>query len=237
MINISIADLPIAIDNRYPYTEELCLSYRTERPPLFTVRASDAAIAEEREISGITAPPYLESTVVYREIARRLPQYDAMVFHGAVIALGGRAYAFTARSGTGKTTHLRLWLSEFGEEVHILNGDKPILRCMDGVWCAAGTPWRGKEKYGVNEILPLAGIVFLERGQENRISPLAAQEAFPQMYGQCFWPEDEAQLDRALSLTESVLESVPLYRLACNMAPEAAHVARAGIEATHAAEK
>lgn len=232
MFNILIAGLPVAIDNRYAYTEALCREYMTDMPPLFTVRASDAALAEESVASGIREPSYLESTVVYREIAKRLPTYDALVFHGAVLALDGRAYAFTARSGTGKTTHLRLWLSEFGDEVHILNGDKPILRHADGAWRAAGTPWRGKERYGRNEILPLGGIVFLERGRENEILPLVAEEAFPRMYGQCYWSEDEAALDRTLALTESILREVPLFRLACNMEPEAAHVARAGLESS-----
>ncbi|HBJ18900.1 MAG TPA: hypothetical protein DDY70_04060 [Clostridiales bacterium] len=226
MITIRIADLPIGIDNRYSYLTELCRDYLTDEEPLFTVRASDEELREESRISGIKNAGCLESTVVYRAIARKLPDYDALVFHGAVLAMDGGAYAFTAKSGTGKTTHLRLWLSEFGDEVHILNGDKPILRYIDGTLFAAGTPWRGKENYGRCEKMPLAAITFLSRGEKNTMTPTSPGDALFSFFGQIFMPEDEGAAQKTLTLTERILADTRLYRLTCNMDPEAAHVAR-----------
>ena len=226
MITIRIADLPVGIENRYSYLAELCRDYLTDEKPLFTVSASDEDLAEEARISGIRNRGCLESTVVYRAIARKLPYYDALVFHGAVLAEEGRAYAFTAKSGTGKTTHLRLWLSEFGDSVHILNGDKPILRYIDGTLFAAGTPWRGKENYGRCEMLPLDSIVFLSRGKENRIEETDPATTLFSFFGQIFMPEDPEAADLTLTLTERILSDARLYRLSCNMDPEAAHVAR-----------
>lgn len=226
MITVRIADLAVGIENRYSYLDGLCRDYLTDAPPLFTVSASDEELEEEARVSGISHRGCLESTVVYRAIARRLPYYDALVFHGAVIADGGDAYAFTAKSGTGKTTHLRLWLSEFGDAVHILNGDKPILRYINGTLYAAGTPWRGKENFGRSEMLPLKSIVFLSRGEENRVVPTDPASSLFSFFGQIFMPEEPQVADLTLSLTERILTDTKLYRLYCNMNPEAAHVAR-----------
>lgn len=230
MMTIGIAGLPIGIDNRYPYLTNLCADYLTDEPPLFTVRADDDEIREESRVSGIRDPGCLESTVVYRAIARKLPYYDALVFHGAVLAAEGGAYAFTAKSGTGKTTHLRLWLSEFGDKVHILNGDKPILRFIDGTLYAAGTPWRGKENYGRREMLPLRAITFLSRGEENRMTAATPSDMLFSFFGQIFLPEEQEATERTLALSERILTETKLFRLFCNMDPEAAHVARRALE-------
>ncbi|MBR5449286.1 MAG: hypothetical protein IKV43_04775, partial [Clostridia bacterium] len=119
MITIKVAGLAIGIDNRFEYITRLAADYLTDEPPLFTVRATDDDIAEEAKMTDVKFPDgYLESIVAYRKIAEILPSYDAFVFHGAVLNYDGRAVAFTAKSGVGKTTHTRLWLSEFGEKVH-----------------------------------------------------------------------------------------------------------------------
>ena len=226
MISIGIAGLSIGIDERFDYIRALTEKYRTDSPCDFTVRASDEDIAEERAGSDMEhSDGYLESISVYRNIAERLPDYSAAVFHGAVIAYGGVAYAVTARSGTGKTTHLRLWLREFGDKVHILNGDKPILRIIDGKVWAAGTPWRGKEGYGVNEMLPLGGIAFLERAENNSCESLSASAATVPFVSQLYIPKSPSSAAKALILTNKIITTVPLFRLGVNMEPEAAHVA------------
>ena len=151
MFCIDLAGFPIAINNKFGFVKALCRNYLTEKEPIFEVEAEEWEI--DREISADIAPeaPYAESIVVYRKIAERLPELGALVFHGAVIALPDGCYAFTARSGVGKTTHIMNWLNRFGDEVHILNGDKPILKVEGEKIFACGTPWQGKEDLGVNE--------------------------------------------------------------------------------------
>jgi hypothetical protein len=119
MIVIKLAELPIGIDNRFSYMESYVSDYLTDEEPLFTVAVTDEdlereAAASEREYSR----GYLEFIAAYRKIAERIAEYDAVVFHGAVLSYRGRAYAFTARSGVGKTTHTRLWISTLGADVH-----------------------------------------------------------------------------------------------------------------------
>ena len=130
----------------------------------------------------------------------------------------------TARSGVGKTTHLSLWLKEFSD-VHILNGDKPILRCIDGVIYAAGTPWRGKEGYGINEMLPLKGIAFLERAEKNSAERVKPDSAVLPLISQIYVPHG-AGAGKVLSLANKIVTTVPAFRFKVNMDSEAAHVAR-----------
>ena len=226
MFTISIAGLAIGIDNRYPYLESFCKDYRTDAPPLFTVFATDEALDEEARVSEAEYPRgYLESIVVYREIAKRLSAYDGFVFHGVALAVGDRAYLFTARSGVGKTTHTGLWLSAFGD-CHVLNGDKPILRFIDGVCYAAGTPWQGKERLGRNEMMPVGGIAFVHRSRENRACSVDPALAVLPLLSQIYLPEDEESIGVIAALADRILSSVRLANLYVNMDAEAALVAR-----------
>ena len=227
MIDICIGGITVGIENRFPLLAALCRDYAaadSERD--FSVCVSDKDLEEEREMAdGEYSDAYIESIAAYRKIAERIPDYDAFVFHGAVIAHEGRAYAVTARSGVGKTTHLRLWLQAFGDKVHILNGDKPILRVINGTVYAAGTPWRGKENYGINEMLPLHGIAFLERSEENFAKAVSPSDALVPLISQIYLPRSPRGASLVLSVANKVISTVPLYRLGVNMDIKAAHVA------------
>ena len=227
MITIRVAGLAIGIDNRFDYITKLASDYLTDEPAVFTVRATDEDIMEEAKMTDIRFPDgYLESIVAYRKIAEILPTYDAFVFHGAVLNYGGRAVAFTAKSGVGKTTHTRLWISEFGDNVHYLNGDKPIIRFIDGVPYACGTPWRGKEGYGVNEMAPLHALAFLERGVENSATAIRSEEIVTFLLTQMYMPRSSpAAAVLSMRLADRLTRAVRLVRLRCNMDPSAAHVA------------
>ena len=225
MIKIKIAGLTVCIDNRYRHIEWLAKDYICDGPVDLTVRATEEEIRREGESSeGDFSDGYLESIVVYRRIAERLPDFDAFVFHGAVLNLDGEAYAFTARSGVGKTTHTRLWLERFGERVHYLNGDKPIIRFVGGTPYACGTPWRGKESYGVNEQAPLRGIAFLSRGEENSAEPVPAGAVVTRLMSQIYLPKDGSSLIKTMRLADRLIKSVRLVDLKCNMDISAADV-------------
>ncbi|MBQ3063581.1 MAG: hypothetical protein IJC99_02100 [Clostridia bacterium] len=231
MVRIRVAELNIEIDNRYPFTEKFCRGFLAEfAVPDLKIAVTEADIAAER-----AADPYhndvgyLECICIYRAIALQLPRFDAMVFHAAVIAKGGRAVAFAAHSGTGKSTHIALWQQEFGDAVTVVNGDKPIFRRIDGRWYAFGTPWRGKESLGGNSFAPLAAICFLERGKENSVVPVGDDVAVARLFSQTLLPTELLMADKHLSLLDDLILKTPTYLLHCNMEPEAAHVAHAGL--------
>lgn len=224
MITIKIADIPVALDARYDYTVDYVKEFVCDDEPEFTVSATDEEIKAELESAGVNAPyAYAENIVLYRKIAERLPDYDAIVFHGAVIETEDAAYAVTAHSGVGKTTHLRLWLSLFGDSVKILNGDKPIIRFINGQAYACSTPWMGKEDYGYNAMKELRGIGFIARGTENKARRITSDSAVIRFMNQIYLAKGNVSaLSRSMRLADRILTSVPLYEFECNMDHDAA---------------
>ena len=216
MICIRMAGLNVGIENRFDFSHRV-RGFETEDSPDFTVSVSAEELERERELGGDMPEDYLEFVCAYRQIAERLPECDAFVMHGAAAALDGReAYLFTAPSGTGKSTHLKLWQLRFWGRTSVLNGDKPVIRKIDGVFQVCGTPWRGKENLGTDAILPLKGISILRRSAENRAVRIAVREAVPSLMRQVYLPKDPERLARFLALLNECLASVPVYDLACD---------------------
>lgn len=234
MFHIRIAGVVVGIDNQYEYIERLCRGYIvTGEAPAFTVRAEEREIDQEAAASSVPQHPedraYYESNCLYRKICLGLVDYDAFLIHSAVIEVGGQALAFAAQSGTGKSTHIRLWRKRFGREVHIINGDKPIYRFIDGQLYACGTPWRGKEGWGRNAIAPLKALCFLEQGPKNQIERLTPAEVMPRLFRQLLLPKEPERMERFLALVDRMLETTPCYLLRCDMTPAAAETARRGL--------
>ena len=226
----------IRIESIYESVQERCRDYRTEGEPDFTVQTtlSDLAYEQERsdreaEAEGRNAvkwsSAYLEELAVYRKIAEKMPDYDTFLFHGSCVAVDNDGYLFTARSGTGKSTHVRLWREMLGSRAVMVNDDKPLIHLLkDNGAVIYGTPWDGKHRLSSNILVPLRAVCLLERAEENRIAPVTAQEAFPMLIQQTYRPADPAAMIRTMKLIDRLSQSVKLYRLRCNMDISAAEL-------------
>lgn len=159
------------------------------------------------------------------EFYEKLLDFDGFMLHSSAVVVDGKAYLFSATSGTGKSTHTGLWLKVFGERAKILNDDKPAIRIIDGKVYACGTPWSGKSDLSVNEIVPVQGICFLERAKENYISEITIKEAMPRLFEQTIKMRDADKTDKMFSCLEKVFENVKVYKMGCNISEEAAIVA------------
>lgn len=155
---------------------------------------------------------------------RQLLSFDGMMLHASAVVVDGRAYLFTANSGTGKSTHTGLWLKKFGDRAWLLNDDKPALRLENGMWYAYGTPWSGKHDLSRNARVPLGGICSLRRGEENKILPMEPKESIFQILEQTVRPPVPELRGKLLELMDSLITSVPIWKMECNMDPEAAEV-------------
>lgn len=162
---------------------------------------------------------------------RQLLDFDGLMLHSSAVVVDGRAYLFSADSGTGKSTHTGLWLKRFGERAFVLNDDKPALRLEDGVWYAYGTPWSGKHDISVNERVPVAGVAMVERAQSNSIEPFGGREAILAVYQQVNRPRGMDCRIKLLELLDKLFRMVPVWKLRCNMEPEAAEVSYAAMSA------
>lgn len=155
--------------------------------------------------------------------ARRLLDHQGIQLHASAVIFEGKAYLFSAPCGTGKSTHTEKWVRLFG--ARYLNDDKPALRFVDGGWIAYGTPWSGKHDISSPEGVPLGGIAFLKRGQENSIEPLQPSKAVPLLLSQVTRVHPMAQTERLLELADRLLRSIPVWELTCRNDDEAAYVA------------
>jgi hypothetical protein len=166
-------------------------------------------------------------TLFYRKAAI----FDCVLLHSSCLKYKGKAYLFTADSGTGKSTHTGLWKKVFGDEVQILNDDKPVLRKMGEVWTAFGTPWSGKTDLNVNDFAPVGGIVFLKRGETNSIRRLTPpiDEVAPLFIKQISKPNKLENLEALLKSADNILTTLPLYEMCCNISEDAVWTAQKGI--------
>ena len=145
---------------------------------------------------------------------RQILDHDGMMLHSSAVELDGKAYLFSGPCGMGKSTHTGLWRQVFGDRAVVFNDDKPALRKIDGVWYAYGTPWCGKDGINVNTKVPLAGICFLRRGQENVIRRLDALEASTYLISQTMRRfKDASMLDKMLLQVERLVNDIPVYEL------------------------
>lgn len=167
-----------------------------------------------------------EETVVYLESGWQfyigLIDYDGLMLHASAVELDGKAYLFSGPCGMGKSTHTGLWRQIFGEKAQIFNDDKPALRREDGRWYAYGTPWCGKDGINQNKRVPLAGICFLKRGQENVIRRLGEKDAIGHVLYQTLRRFGTVErLEPLLDSLGRLVREIPVYEME-NLPKEAA---------------
>ena len=166
----------------------------------------------------------LESTAVYRKIAEKMIDYNTLLFHGSAIAVDGQCYLFCADSGTGKSTHTRLWREYLKERAVMVNDDKPLVRVDETIY-VHGTPWSGKHQLDTNISVPLKAVCFLARGEVNEIHQVSRDDAFLKLMRYGYRSEDPEKLLHSMDILACILEKTQMYSLSCNMDPEAAVIA------------
>lgn len=213
-----IAELNIEFNNRGKHFERIAEKYRAEfSAPDITVSATDEDIAKEKADAGYLMQNGVAETVVFsRRFAHCLPEYDAFMLHSATFSIRGRGIGFLAKSGTGKSTHMLSWKELFGDELKIINGDKPVVRFFDGLPYAYGTPWCGKEGYSINDRVILTDICFITRSNENKAVLLDKSDNIAhRLLGQVSIPAGSENIIKALELVERLAESCRFWEIYC----------------------
>ncbi len=220
---VKLANYCIELDSENPYLKVFFKDYIVfDEAVDFTVSWSEDDFLVEDEGTDLAfSHDYLETLVILRKISEILPQKDCVLFHGASISYQGQAYLFAAPSGTGKSTHIRLWKKYLGNEVGIINGDKPFISFRTTPPLIHGTPWAGKEKWQKNCQFPLKAICFIKRGTTNTIRKTSIIEALPLLMKQIYIPQNECSATQTLALIDLLIKKVPLYLLECDMSEDA----------------
>lgn len=236
-----IADKVIEVTSLHEKVHNYCKDYASDEVADFLVSTTQEDIDFEAQREIICAEregreplkssdDYREELAVYRKIAEKMPDYNTVLFHGSVIAVDGQGFLFTAKSGTGKSTHTRLWREYFGDKAIMVNDDKPLLKITDNGVIAYGTPYNGKHQLGCNMSVPLKALCILTRGEKNSIVRIEKSDAYAMLLQQVYRPIKTLQMAKTLRLIDELAVNVELYRLTCNMDIEAAEVAFNGMK-------
>ena len=236
----SLADVPIRITCRHRENMDFLLDYLTAREPSFSIEPTQDDLARIRqglermaEQDGSQEQRYdeafLENNAIHALIAEGLASHNVLLFHGSALCMDGQAYIFTAPSGTGKSTHARLWREAFGNRVWMINDDKPLIRVGNGKATVYGSPWDGKHHLNRNASAPLKAILWLSQGKDNRLEPMKKADAYQMLLQQGYSSREPDSTQRIIALEAELLEAAEFYKMECNMEKEAALTAWKGV--------
>lgn len=146
------------------------------------------------------------------------------LFHSAVIDYEGKGYMFLGKSGTGKSTHARMWLSRF-KDADLLNDDNPVVRFENtGAW-VYGSPWSGKTPCYKNRRTPLQAIINLSQAPQNKIRPIGGIEAYIAVMASISGMRWNREIADGIHATENRLaQEVKMFHLDCLPDENAAEV-------------
>lgn len=141
-------------------------------------------------------------------------KHDILTFHGALVECEGDGFIVSAPSGTGKTTHARLWRDY--KNALIINGDRATCKKENGVWEGYGLPWSGTSGEQIARKVPLKALVILEQGTDNKVHRLTPQESFGEMLPHIQCPTWDAELvGKAMELADEFLQEIPVFHFSC----------------------
>ncbi len=222
----SIADLTVNMINPTGRTEKQAVPYLSDNQNENQKIDITIEITEKRINDYVEAHPELDAgdweyMLSGSDFYRSLIDFGGILLHSSCVVVDGYAYAFSADPGTGKSTHTGLWLKHFGDRAHILNDDKPAIRIIDGKAYACGTPWSGKYDWSTPEIVPLAGICFLQRSEENWIKKAETNKAVYNIFSQTARQISAEKMEKLFDVLEQIFNKVPIWDLGCNISEEA----------------
>lgn len=223
-----IAEMNIAVNTRFDYTAKYLSGYLCDSTDYeLYIEVTDEMIAHEQalnqQIHGYECSDAMsESVAILRVICDYIIRRGGFFLHCSCLRMDGQGIIFTAPSGTGKSTHAALWRRVFGDRVEMINDDKPLVREQDGEFIIYGTPWNGKHRIGSNISAPIRAIFFLEQAPENSTAPIDSFTALSLLLQQTILPSGRGDMTALLEMLGRMIESVPMYKLRCNISDEAA---------------
>ncbi len=226
-MKVRIADLNLEIQNKYDYLEMLCADYKAEFDlPDMILSANEEELERENTGEGDFSRGYLEGLAIYRKLAEALAEKDGFLMHGVLMEADGEGVLLCARSGVGKSTHAAMWRRLLGRErCRIVNGDKPLMRFIDGKLYAYGTPWCGKEGLQENRRIELKNIAFIERGTVNEATRITPEQCFQATVNQIHFPQDDFGKLAVIDMCGRLMQTVCFFKIKCLPDIEAAKAA------------
>lgn len=136
---------------------------------------------------------------------------EGIIVHAAGAAVNGKGVILAGPSRAGKTTISRLCDSA---GLTVLSDDRVMVRRVGGEFRVFGTPWPGEGGYAVNQSLPLAAVVFLEKGEHERLEGITPGDSIRRLLPVASLPRFDRELaGRSLELCGDLVTCTPAYQL------------------------
>lgn len=225
---IKIAGVIVKINPRWELTKNFFKDYlyhSLNKKYDFVIQITDEELKQEaltKKIEEIDSKSMeqlfiFENWAILRVLTNKLIDYNVLLMHGSAISYKNKAYIFIAPSGTGKSTHTKLWKDNLKNKIKVINDDKPFIKLDDEDTYAYGSPWSGKHNLNNNIKRKLGGICFLVRGETNSIERINDSESIEYLYRQIFRPEDPIQASKSFEQINRIISrQIPIYRMSVN---------------------
>lgn len=222
MSKYKIADLIVQMET-FGRTERQARPYLTDttEEPALTIRSNAEEILNSNPQLTLGDCEYIATGGSFY---RQLVFHNGIMLHASCVVVDDRAYLFSAPSGTGKSTHTKLWLKLFGERAYILNDDKPALRILDGEVYVFGTPWSGKKDRSRNAKVPLGGIAVVNRAEHNEIRRMLPERAVFAILNQTARSTSSSVMYQCMETIDRIVSTGKVFELFCNMDISAAEL-------------
>lgn len=154
----------------------------------------------------------------------RFATEQTLLVHASVIRKDGYGYLMIAPSGTGKSTHTRMWFDNI-PGCDLMNDDNPVVRIVDGAPVIYGSPWSGKTPCYRNIQAPVGAFVRIQQRPENHIERLQPIQAYSELLPSMSSMKWDHRVYTAVCDTIiALIEKVGVYELGCLPNGDAAHV-------------
>ena len=214
---IKIADIVLDVNAIHEITKKYCEDFLSEEESQYKITMTEEDLKNE-VIESSNGKVYVneEISALYRKIADIVIKHNIVVLHGSAFKVDGYAFLITARSGVGKSTHVRLLKEYLKDKLEYINDDKPLLRVNIDESRLYSSPWNGKERRGSNISAPLKAVIFLNRAESNSCQKLDNKEVYFKLLSQVYLPKDKIKREKALKLIDILLERINFYEINVN---------------------
>ena len=219
MVNfkIKIANIVIEINAFNETTKRYCSDFLCDEKPSYVITMTEYDLKNEVTESN-NGHVYVneEISALYRKIADLFIEHNIVVVHGSSFKVEDNGFIVTARSGVGKSTHVRLLEQCLGNDFVYINDDKPLLEVSNELTLYS-SPWNGKERRGNNNSAPLRAIIFLNRGDNTYRKLDNKEEVYFKLLSQIYLPKDKEKREKALKIIDILLKRINFYEINVNM--------------------
>ena len=228
---IKIAETVILINPYSDKMKEFCKEYLSNDNHEYEISIRLEDINRENdsflEYYGYTLDDVVmhEQYALLRKVSEILIEdKDTILFHASSLIFNDKAYLFTAKSGTGKTTHAKMWIEKYPDAL-MINDDKPYLKLKDNEVIVYGNPWNGKEKIGNNISAKLDGILCLYQSDNNQTSDMSYSDKWDFLFKQIYLSKNARSISNTLRIINFLIDNINITALKCNKNQDAVEVA------------